>query len=565
MSRYRFGHVYLAVAGLLCMLPFAWAGPGPNDYTISPAQGVPGKTYGVVVQSKNNDLGSGASGATITALGRGLEFTDKTPLDCHDSFCTGKLAIASDAEAQQTFFVLTPKKSGSTPPAPILLPFSVIPQAPGPIPPGIDPSVDIAWKVMSKKVASDNFGIRISKLYYPIEVYIGNNSGYSLQVAGIYFDLNKCPPPPDADRKKRADGQPEQDTGAPCFPIPTDPYHTVRRSLETAQEIGFRNTSIHVIKALGPMLTGGAAFFGTTGKALHHKAEYTTWVDIFSNPFEKGMELIFPDETVPQLTALDNQTLRDSLIVSNNMTVPTVVFVDKRSVISKGDLKSQDKGLDYSHNSYDPMKVMQALGTLRLEGKVVDYIRRVTITSNAPKPAPPPGSITTTSVSVPAKTAKTTVTIQGMNLSGATVTTKDANIKPSNVQVAADGKSLTVDIDSTKAKLNDEYHLTVTFANGATASVPVKITSGSAITTKSVSVPANKTTGVTLDGTNLADVKSVKASESSAFTAATGTASPDGKSIPVTITVPKATKPGEYHLVVTFEDGTSATVAVQVK
>lgn len=445
MSRYnRASRLVTVAVGILVLLftvTFVWAG-SPENYTLSPSQGVPGKTYGLAIQSNTQDL----TKAEFKALGVGVTTSNKV---CQAHACTATLTIASDVDTQQTYVLLSPTQGGES----VLLPFSVVPQ-PGGIPPGIDPSVDVAWKVVSKKVESDNFGKRISKLYYAIEVFIGNNSGYDLQVAGIYFQLPSiCPGKIDVDTKI-----PNKDN---CSPIPTDPYRTVRASLEREQEIGARNTTVNIVKALGPMLTPGTAFFGSSTKALHHKSEYATWADIFSGPFEKGLELIMPDQTVRQLTALDNQTLRDSLVVSNNSTVPTLVFIDKRSLkAANSDAKSKD----------DPQEVMGRLGTLRLEGKCVQYLRRVSITSNAPKAVGAP-TVTDTDVSLTASGQAQTLTIAGANLTGTTIYPKQADLTINSWTTDPTGKSVTLNLTAAKP---GNYNLLITNSGGSTT-VPITV------------------------------------------------------------------------------------------
>ncbi len=59
----------------------------------------------------------------------------------------------------------------------------------GPIPPGLKPQVDIMWAVVPQRIVSDNFGSRVAKLFYCIEVVIGNNTGYDLQIASVGFKL----------------------------------------------------------------------------------------------------------------------------------------------------------------------------------------------------------------------------------------------------------------------------------------------------------------------------------------------------------------------------------------
>ena len=197
------------------------------------------------------------------------------------------------------------------------IPIKVIAKAAGPIPPGLKPQVDIAWGVLPRRISADNFGARITKLYYPIEVVIGNNSGYDLQIASVQFQL-ACP--------EESKCEPKSD-----FPnVPSDSYYTVRTSLQHEQLIGFRNTTVNIVKAVGPILTGSAVFFnGSTAMALNHRKLFGNLTNVFSNPFEKGLELVFPDETVQQLVNLDNHALRDGLIISNNTQIRTIVFINK--------------------------------------------------------------------------------------------------------------------------------------------------------------------------------------------------------------------------------------------
>jgi hypothetical protein len=64
---------------------------------------------------------------------------------------------------------------------------TVMDSSAGPIPPGLPPQVDVLWEVMSQKNCSDVFGSRVAERLYCIQLKIGNNSGYGLQVAGIGF------------------------------------------------------------------------------------------------------------------------------------------------------------------------------------------------------------------------------------------------------------------------------------------------------------------------------------------------------------------------------------------
>jgi hypothetical protein len=278
-------------------------------YTINPSVFVPGKSYTITIQDtkcdktdKTSDL---STAVPPVASGAGIKITASDPPLAHVCDWTGTLTVGQDAETGDFSVVVTPSKTESS-----LIPIKIIAKAAGPIPPGLEPSVDVAWGVLPKRVSSDNFGGRVTKLYYPIQVVIGNNSGYDLQLASVQFKL--------------------PDSAALDSNIPTDSYYVVRASLQREQLVGARNTTVNIIKAIGPVLTGSTVFFdGASAAAIHHKSIFQGWTNVFSNPFEKGIELIVPDQTVQQLINLDNHTLRDGIIIANNTQVRTIVFVNR--------------------------------------------------------------------------------------------------------------------------------------------------------------------------------------------------------------------------------------------
>lgn len=210
--------------------------------------------------------------------------------------------------------------------------------------------VDIAWKVLPRRVTADSFGSRVAKLYYAVVAVVGNSSGYDLQVSSILFQL-----PPQAGL---------------AAPVPADPYRVVRNSLEREHLVGIRNSSINVIKAVGPALAASTAFLPS--------AAFAHAVDIFSNPFEKGFEMVFPDKTIPNMAALDTLALRDTAVVQNNTQTVLVAFVSRDLVEKSAGGKGLRKGW---RSEFDPQSVMRALGDLVLEGKSLTYIDRVTVTS----------------------------------------------------------------------------------------------------------------------------------------------------------------------------------------
>ena len=121
--------------------------------------------------------------AKLSALGNGLSFTDVKP----NQPCTllGTLTIDPSAFPVPTP-ILIQDSGGKTI---VDVNFSVADAPPGAIPPCLEPQVDVMWAVLPRKVVKDAFGSWIWEKYHSIEVVIGNNSGYDLQLASIGFQL----------------------------------------------------------------------------------------------------------------------------------------------------------------------------------------------------------------------------------------------------------------------------------------------------------------------------------------------------------------------------------------
>jgi hypothetical protein len=381
-------------------------------YTATPCFGSPGSAYKIVIK-RDTTIQPPNSGydqaytlrcASVDPQGSnvGISSSDSS----QTAFWTGSLVVGAATPLGESFLLLKIYPVGTTcadsadpqlPPSPAspvleeLVPFHLAASAPastnpaatslGSANPGVAPQVDVAWKVLSKNVVSDNFGARIAKMYYGIVVYLGNNAGYDLQLAGVYFKLP---------------------AGAGLTaPLPTDQYRSVRSSLEREELVGLRNTTVNLLRALGPILTGVIPFFdGSTAAARNHKLSFQIFLNLFSNPFERMLELVMPDLTVNQLVALDNQALRDGAIIGNNTSTPLLVFVDKGSIAPPQPLNpgrapvqcaTNDWNCDYMQARYknrnylrsrfksdhDPLQVMQALGELTLIGKYVSYGDRI--------------------------------------------------------------------------------------------------------------------------------------------------------------------------------------------
>lgn len=210
------------------------------------------------------------------------------------------------------------------------------------------PQVDLAWKVLPRRVTADNFGARVAKLYFAVVAVVGNNSGHDLEVVSLHFQL-------------------PAKTGI-SSPVPSDPYRIVRGTLEREHLIGLRNTTVNVIKALGPLLAGGSGFVAG--------AAFPKAIDLFSNPFEKGIEQVFPDRTLNQMVALDNQTMRDTALIPDNTQQLLLVFISRDLLVTatnRNQISSRFKA------EFEPQYVMRELGELVLTGRRIEYIDRVKI------------------------------------------------------------------------------------------------------------------------------------------------------------------------------------------
>lgn len=424
----RFCLLFLLV--VLCATPAR----SETEYKISPSTGVPGKEYDIKVfspgcQPKN------LKGAKLDnrLRGTGVSVENQESSDC---LLTGKLTVAADAPVGDVLNVLLVVKTDTE----VLgtATFTVVASLPGPIPPGLKPQVDIMWSLVPRKIVRDNFGHYIDGRYYCIEVVIGNNSGYSLQIASVGF-------------------QPGLDHGRkPDDPTPAEGYRMVRGTLQKMQLVGTRAMIVNSIRGLGPILTGIGPFFHN----INHKANYEQGINIFSNPFEKGLELIFPDTIVGQLARLDDQVLRDGLVVPNNTQVRTVVFFGKRNL-----------SFAAKHDYDDHKKVLEALQTLVLVGHTIQYLNRVRVEAAPPGPVTPPPTVFDSLLGTFKQGDKDKpLLIRGTNLNNATLPSEVDGVQFTDVKPDANGRGLTAKVSVAETATPGRRTILISTAAGAATS-----------------------------------------------------------------------------------------------
>lgn len=442
-----------------------------KPYTISPSSGLPGKKYDVIVTVPNCDKSNPSAKKPKLIAPQGSDVT--VVVDEEKSsvcFIVATLSIADNARfGKISLFIENESNSGK-------VDFEIIAVAPGPIPPGIDPQVDIMWSVLPRELVRDNFGRRISDKYYCIQIAIGNNSGYSLQIANVGFKL------------------PGASNNMPK--IPSSSYQMVRGSLERTQEVGGRNLLITGLKAFGPIATGFIPFFRSETNT-NPRLNFTQGVAIFSGPFTQLLELVIPDTTVRQLVRLDTQTLRNGLIVSNNTQLLTLVFFpkdffpliknDSSEDVKKYGMTEQDRA--------NPQKVMEKLGSLVLIGDQIEYKNRVQVTSDSQNKGvtPPPSINAGQQVSITEGDDKERdIVISGNFLDKATIVYPETKMQITDIKADPNGKSISAKLKVNKDTPAGNYPLVISTEGGA-ANYPLVVSPKPPdITTQTVQEPVEK-------------------------------------------------------------------------
>lgn len=184
--------------------------------------------------------------------------------------------------------------------------FHIVDIPPGPIPPGLDPQVDAMYTILSERMCADQFGVRVARHYFCLNVSIGNNSGYPLILASIGF--------------LRRDGRTEyRDTNAS--------YLTVRSTTQQEHVFSARNLTLRSLEAAGVMIASFTPFSGNAGR----RGRIGLWSALASTAASAWDSLI-PDRTITTAANLDDAALRDGRLIPNNSPVRFAVFVDRDTV-----------------------------------------------------------------------------------------------------------------------------------------------------------------------------------------------------------------------------------------
>jgi hypothetical protein len=183
----------------------------------------------------------------------------------------------------------------------------VPPIPPGPIPPGIEPQVDVIWDVMSQSTCSDQFGSRLARYYYCIDVMLGNNTGYPLIIAAVGF--------------RRQDGSMDYRESAAS-------YLSTRSVVQTEHVYSARNLTLRGLQAAGLLIGGVSPFFSTAAR----KGRVAIWSTLVGSTMGTAWDNFIPDRTIRQAGNLDDAALRDGKLIPNNSPVRFAIFVEREAI-----------------------------------------------------------------------------------------------------------------------------------------------------------------------------------------------------------------------------------------
>lgn len=466
--------------------PIRLAVDGLKEYRIVPNSGKVG-AYDVLITSKNlascKDSKEFSNADLVAPRGSLVEATTVAGDDCS---LTGIVNVLQDASIGKVTLRIVEKGTGKllgTAEFNVTDPFPA-----GQIPPGLNqPEVDIMWSVLPDKIVGQNFGKAVSKNYYAIEIVLGNNSAYTLQIVSVAFKLpedgvleniiarnrtNKRganTPIQGVARVMQSDSKKlstlgdigKDPTGRTLTEsekrtiLPTSSYRITRGSLEAKEFANVRTIVLGTITALGPLLTGFLPYFHNTNR----RANFSEGINILSNPLEKGLELVWRDPKPVQRERFDDQVLRDGLVIRNNTQVRTLAFFPKQLLRLPRSFETDDEYSDWKSNARE---IRERLGEIQIIGDMIKYVNRVSLTTNPPGPVTPPPTVTGVDGARVKQGETSSIKIEGTNLQSAMLMPGgETGIAFKNKVVDPNGRYITVDVEVSDTVYPQNYSVLV--------------------------------------------------------------------------------------------------------
>lgn len=331
----------------------------------------------------------------------------------------------------------------------------------GPIPPGLSAQVDVIWNVVDPNVVEDNFGHRVRNLFYCVQLTVGNNTGYDLQLASVGFTMGKD--------ISQAIGN-------------TD-YSMVRGSMDWGHKTNVWSLASLTVQASIPVLTAALPLVNNTVKRAHR----SELINLFS-PVATAMAFIYPyqDSFTAQFKHLDDSALRSNFIVHNNQqAAPVFVFVAKKS-LPLVDKKKQfllwtenkTKRKSQCHES-DLECIKNLLDKIVIVGETISYLNRLSVIGNASQTTNAPSvDLSAPSLTFPAQNKGTVSSPQTVTLKNSGT----AQLAISNIGLdpaaTTSGFAQTSDCGTLPATVavNASCTITVTFKPSSTGPLTGKLT-----------------------------------------------------------------------------------------
>jgi hypothetical protein len=209
--------------------------------------------------------------------------------------------------------------------------------------------VKVIWDVVPPNIVGDNYGRTIKNDYYCIEVTVQNFSGDDVALAGFTFHMRDA-----------------------ANPRPATSYSTAHGSLARRKLTYPRTIILAAISAAGQLMTGFNPFFHN----VQHAKNFSQFIDVISNPLEKGLTLVWPDAYPDELARFEQDVLKDDKVIPSGGTFKTKIFIPKRDVFPTSEYGDK-KNLDDVRNN---------LGNLEIFGYKFQRGTYQTLTDVGPSP-----------------------------------------------------------------------------------------------------------------------------------------------------------------------------------
>jgi hypothetical protein len=340
------------------------------------------------------------------------------------------------------------------------------------IPAGLAQQVDVDYIVLPYQTAYDNYGRRVADQYYVVIPKIGNNTGFSLQLAGIGF------------------------AGSPTGN--TDPS-IVQGTLIYGQDYSARNILYRSIIWAAILGAGISPYF----HSANAKANYTAGLALLSGPVLAGFSQQFPDNTVKQLSRLGaSDVMTNQNIIPNNTQLSFVAFVGRDTICPPSCVRAValcGQSEHFHHNIfYDPTEVKKKLGNVTIVGDLLpSFVARIKVTGTTSNAAPTTGVASTSAM----EGVPTLIQLQSSGLTGASLTSPPSTVTATNV-ISDSSFQVSVLLTTMPAT---PITLTLTRKDGSTVAFPITVTQPVPVITPAAgatTISSTATTGVTISWKN---------------------------------------------------------------